>query len=97
MEGSLTLAGPLRLGRGSAEVLPAEGSEEHGGRQVHGRQVVGPGGQAGLGEQRLVPDDGQDLQRLVPGRVGQGDLVQDLWRETESRRPLVLNFFLLFF
>lgn len=89
--GSLSLAGPLRLCHSGAEVLPAEGGQEHGGRQVHGRQVVGPGGQAGLGEQRLLPDDGQDLQRLLLGRVGQGDLVQNLWRETERRRPLVLN------
>lgn len=96
--GSLSLAGTLRLGCRGAEVLPAEGGEEHGGRQVHGRQVVGPGGQAGLGEQGLVPDDGQDLQRLLSRRVGHGDLVQNLWRETERGRPLVLNcaFFLVF-
>lgn len=92
--GLLPLAGTLRLGCRSAQVLPAEGGEEHGGRQVHGRQVVGPGGQAGLGEQGLVPDDGQDLQRLLPGRVGQGDLVQNLWRETKRKRPLVINYFL---
>lgn len=33
---SLSLAGTLRLGCRGAEVLPAEGGEEHGGRQVHG-------------------------------------------------------------
>lgn len=75
---SLSLAGTLRLGCRGAEVLPAKGGEEHCSRQVHGRQVVGPGGQAGLGEQGLVPDDGQNLQRLLPGRISQGDLVQDL-------------------
>lgn len=91
MLSSLSLTGTLRLGGCGAEILPAEGGEEHGGRQVHGRQVVGPGGQAGLGEQGLVPDDGQDLQRLLPGRVGQGDLVQDLWQETARGRKLVLN------
>lgn len=59
--------------------------------------MVGPGGQAGLGEQGLVPDDSQDLQRLLPGWVGHRDLVQNLWRETERGRPLVLNcaFFLV--
>lgn len=43
----------LRLGGSSADVLPAEHSQQHGSRQVHGRQVVAPG----LGHGGLSLDD----------------------------------------
>lgn len=79
--GLLSLAGPLCLCRGGTEVLPAEGGDEHGSGQVHGRQVVGPGGKAGLGQQGLLSDCSQDVQRLLPRRVGEGDLVQNLKTE----------------
>lgn len=63
---SVHVSGALRLRCSGAEILPAEGGEQHGSRQVHGRQVVGPGGEAGLRQSRLVPDDSQDVQGLVP-------------------------------
>lgn len=44
----LHVAGALRLRCRGAEVLPAEGGEQHGSRQVHGRQVMGRRGEAGL-------------------------------------------------
>lgn len=78
---SLHVPGPLSLRCGGAQVLPAEGGEQHGSRQVHRRQVVGPGGQAGLRQRGLLLDDGQDVQGFVPRRVGQGDLLENLQRE----------------
>jgi len=56
--GSLPLhvARALWLCCGGAEVLPAESGEQHGGRQVHERQVVGPGGEAGLRQGGLLFD-----------------------------------------
>lgn len=63
---SLHVAGSLCLCCSGAEVLPAEGGEQHGSRQVHGRQVVGPGGEAGLRQHGLLPDYSQDVQGLVP-------------------------------
>lgn len=85
--GSLPLhvSGALRLRCRGAEVLPAESGEQHGGGQVHGRQVVGPGGEAGLRQGGLISDHSQDVQGLVPRRVGEGDLLQNLQeRESES-------------
>lgn len=75
--GSLSLHVPraLRLSCGRAEVLPAERGQQHGGRQVHWRQVVGPGGEAGPRQGRLLLDYSQDVQSLVPGRIREGDLL----------------------
>lgn len=65
----------LRLSCSRAEVLPAESGQQHGGRQVHGRQVVGPGGEAGPRQDGLLLDYSQDAQRLVPGWILEGDLL----------------------
>lgn len=78
---SLHVPGALSLGCGGAQVLPTEGCEQHGSRQVHRGQVVGPGGQAGLQERGLLLDDSQDVQGFVPRRVSQGDLLEYLQRE----------------
>lgn len=85
---SLALHVPSALGLrcGGTQVLPTEGGQEHGGRQVHGRQVVGPGGQAGLWQRGLLLDDIQDVQGFVPRRVGEGDLLEYLWRECVLQR-----------
>lgn len=77
---SLHVPGALSLRCGGVQVLPTEGGQQHGGRQVHGGQVVGPGGQAGLRQRGLLLDDGQDVEGFVPGRVSQGDLLEYLRR-----------------
>lgn len=78
---SLHVPGALSLRCRGVQVLPTEGGEQHGGRQVHGGQVVGPGGQAGLRQPGLLLDGGQDVEGFVPGRVSQGDLMEYLRRE----------------
>ena len=62
----------------STEVLPAECGEEHGSREVHGREVVGAGREAGLGQGGLLLNPSQDTQSLVSGGVRQGHLLDDL-------------------
>lgn len=64
-EALLSLHVPCALGLccSSTEVLPAEGSKQHGSRQIHGGQIVGSSGIAGLG---LLSYYSKDVQGLVP-------------------------------
>lgn len=57
--------------RQGAQVLPAQGGQEHDERQVEGR-VVAPGDELAVGEV-LCPDAGNDLSGFSRGRVGVGD------------------------
>lgn len=66
-----------------AQVLPAEGDQEHGAGQVQG-QVLASGYQLAAGKV-MRADHGDELRRLVEGWVRVGGLLIDLGRRGRVR------------